>query len=38
MKSESPRECYMRHIAHANNFILKEIVENIQKQQNNEKV
>ncbi len=35
---DSPLEVYMRHIAHANNFILNEVLENIQIQNNNEKV
>ena len=33
---DSPLSDYMRHIAHANHIILKETVENIQKQNRNE--
>ena len=38
MKNDSPRDGYMRHIAHANNIIFKEVLDNIQNRQNNEKV
>ena len=36
MKSESPRECYMRHIAHANNIYINEVLNN-QNNKNNGK-
>ena len=32
-----PLSVYMRHIAHANHIILKETVDNIQNQNNNER-
>lgn len=35
-KSDSPRDGYMRHIAHANHIIFKEVLDNIQNQNNNE--
>lgn len=34
-KPESPRECYMRHIAHANHIYINEVLNN-QNQNNNE--
>ena len=34
-KDNSPLDGYMRHIAHANHIILKEVVDNIQNDQNN---
>ena len=33
---DSPLSDYMRHIAHANHIILKEVLDNIQNQNNNE--
>ena len=35
-KPESPREVYMRHIAHANINILNKVLTDIQNQNNNE--
>lgn len=32
---DSPLSDYMRHIAHANHIILKEVLDNIQNQNNN---
>ena len=36
-KPETPLDGYMRHIAHANRIILKEVVDNIQNRNNNER-
>lgn len=33
---ETPLDSYMRHIAHANNNIFTEVLDNIQNQNNNE--
>lgn len=33
---DSPLSDYMRHIAHANHIIFKEVLDNIQNQNNNE--
>lgn len=35
-KPETPLECYMRHIAHANIIILNKVLTDIQNQNNNE--
>ena len=36
MKPQKPLDEYMRHIAHANHIIFKEVLDNIQNRQNNE--
>lgn len=36
-KKDSPLDGYMRHIAHANHIIFKEVLDNIQNQNNNER-
>ena len=36
--NDSPLDVYQRHIAHANNIIINEALDNIQNQTNNEKV
>ena len=35
-KTETPLDCYMRHIAHANHIILNRVINEIQNQNNNE--
>lgn len=37
-KPETPLDCYMRHIAHANHIILNKVIDEIQNQNSNEKV
>lgn len=37
-KTETPLDCYMRHIAHANHIILNKVLTDIQNQNSNEKV